>query len=279
MELSIPQELTLIRGLSEKELQLLADIASFKEYYRPRSAIAKMLNVTIEYVSMLLKRLRDKGLIEKCGQFYNRVSYKTSKKIRRLFGHKVKNDIQDEKIAQPEPVQIEVTEPTPEPQDEPKNTPNDLVPVGDSDLSFHEKNPNEIVKSKTDLNNLCNDLMNYWNNKFSDTSVPKVTRMTSKRITGVKNRLKDKFTADELYLAIDKAHASSFCTSGKWGFAFDWIFCYNGNIIKVLEGNYDDKKENDLFGDLYEVAKNDPSMAIWFDGDTSQNRSNSKLIE
>lgn len=121
---------------------------------------------------------------------------------------------------------------------------------------------------KSDYTLLSDQLMAYWNETFADTQVPKVLRMTTKRQVGIRQRLDDHYTQKQLFEAIDKARASDFCTNGQWGFGFDWIFCYKGNIQKVLEGNYDNKAQPVSNVDkLLNAARADPSMSIWFGKD------------
>lgn len=120
---------------------------------------------------------------------------------------------------------------------------------------------------KSDYTLLSDQLMAYWNEAFADTQVPKVLRMTTKRQVGIRQRLDDHYTQKQLFEAIDKARASDFCTSGQWGFGFDWIFCYKGNIQKVLEGNYDNKNQATNVDKLLGAARADPKMGIWFGND------------
>lgn len=127
------------------------------------------------------------------------------------------------------------------------------------------------VVHKADYTLLSDQLMAYWNEAFADTQVPKVLRMTTKRQVGIRQRLDDHYTQKQLFEAIDKARASDFCTSGQWGFGFDWIFCYKGNIQKVLEGNYDNKDQATSVDKLLGAARADPKMGIWFGNDPPKN--------
>lgn len=87
-------------------------------------------------------------------------------------------------------------------------------------------------------------------------SLPKVVKLTDVRKRTIKTRLKT-YTEDDLITAFDKAEASEFLRngSGTWnGATFDWILNAR-NIVKILEGNYDNKgnrkgQELDSFYDM-----------------------------
>lgn len=72
-------------------------------------------------------------------------------------------------------------------------------------------------------------------------SYPRVTKLTDKRKKKVDQRMKElDWDYEQLRLIFDKMEASSFMRGGSWA-SFDWVFTSEGNMTKVLEGNYDDK--------------------------------------
>lgn len=79
-------------------------------------------------------------------------------------------------------------------------------------------------------------------------SLPSVQKLTEKRKRALKSITK-KFSVEDLKTVFKKAEESSFLngSSDKWsGATFDWLI-KEDNIVKVLEGNYDDKgKYNNL---------------------------------
>lgn len=92
-------------------------------------------------------------------------------------------------------------------------------------------------------------------------SLPKVVSISAERVKKVKTRL-SKHTKDELRFAFQKAEASDFCTNrnGKsetqWC-NFDWIMRSETNLLKLLEGNYDNKNNADVKAvkDMREITK------------------------
>ena len=77
------------------------------------------------------------------------------------------------------------------------------------------------------------------------TSLPKVRELSRDRVEKIKLRLKN-HSADELRQAFTKAEASDFCTgrdgkSNKWC-NFDWMMKSETNLLKLLEGNYDNNR-------------------------------------
>lgn len=76
-------------------------------------------------------------------------------------------------------------------------------------------------------------------------SLPKIVKLTDVRKKAIRTRLKT-YTEDDLVTAFDKAEASDFLRkgSGTWnGASFDWIMNPR-NIVKILEGNYDNRPHN-----------------------------------
>ena len=92
-------------------------------------------------------------------------------------------------------------------------------------------------------------------------SLPSVRSLTDKRKRALKARLKN-YSIEDLKAVFEKAEESSFLngSSGKWsGATFDWLI-KEDNIVKVLEGNYDDKaslKKASYDLDAYEKESDD----------------------
>lgn len=95
------------------------------------------------------------------------------------------------------------------------------------------------------------------------TSLPQVRSLTDKRKRAIKLILK-KYSLKELEMVFKKVEESAFLngSSDKWsGATFDWIL-KESNLIKVIEGNYDDKGKYNNFHsipsyDIEEYEKND----------------------
>lgn len=85
-------------------------------------------------------------------------------------------------------------------------------------------------------------------------SLPKVVKLTEARKKSIRARLKT-YTENDLAIAFDKAEESDFLKkgSGTWnGASFDWIL-NERNIVKILEGNYDNRSRSDL-DTFYQMA-------------------------
>lgn len=117
---------------------------------------------------------------------------------------------------------------------------------GDNTVSIpYEYHMDTSVTNTVHKNNKNNkDLLDSIVTSFNETcvSLPKVTKLSDKRKKKLELRLKD-FSAEDLKAAFEKVEASDFTSgrNGKWNATFDWIL-EEGNLIKVLEGNYDNKK-------------------------------------
>lgn len=83
-------------------------------------------------------------------------------------------------------------------------------------------------------------------------SLPRVIKLTDKRIKAVNARLKE-YTEEDLEKAFIKAELSDFLSGRKtdWNCDFDWLMNPN-NIVKVLDGNYDNKNETKKLDDYLE---------------------------
>ena len=100
-----------------------------------------------------------------------------------------------------------------------------------------KKNKNDICTSKEQ----AKKVVDLYNQKCP--SLPQVEKLTDGRIRSINARLKE-YTEDELIKGFEKAEASAFLRgeNGKWKASFDWIM-KPGNLQKINEGNYDDKKK------------------------------------
>lgn len=80
----------------------------------------------------------------------------------------------------------------------------------------------------------------FWNIFASEHSLPKLTVLNKKRKQHFSVRIKEPlFNFPEI---LRKAKTSDFLLTGSW-FGFDWIIQNDTNYLKVLEGNYDNKKQ------------------------------------
>ena len=79
---------------------------------------------------------------------------------------------------------------------------------------------------------------------YNDTcvSLPSVKSLSDKRKKAIKARL-NTYTIDDFKTVFEKTERSDFLTgrTGQWSATFDWLLNEN-NMIKVLEGNYDNKQ-------------------------------------
>ena len=89
-------------------------------------------------------------------------------------------------------------------------------------------------------------VMDLWNSTM--TKVPKVRSLTQARKEKIRLRVKEmgglEKAREVLSVCFRKIEESDFCngTSGKWSATFDWFFDNEKNWLKVLEGNYDNRK-------------------------------------
>lgn len=123
--------------------------------------------------------------------------------------------------------------------------PYETDPVG---LEYADSSESGVSDSRINYS-LSDSRINYsffqekWNTLC--TSLPKCTLISDKRRKAIKACV-NTFGADEVIRAMSLVEESDFLTgrSGAWhGCGFDWVFI-TGNMTKILEGNYANKKAN-----------------------------------
>lgn len=100
-------------------------------------------------------------------------------------------------------------------------------------------------------------ILKLWNDT-AKKGVPKIRGLSPSRKEKMKLRIEEMGgfgKAMETFAeCFKKISASDFCngTTGKWVATFDWFFANEKNWLKVLEGNYDNRKEKSPLEDLGE---------------------------
>ena len=100
-----------------------------------------------------------------------------------------------------------------------------------------------VEKEKINFSSVCEEIKNKWveiAHKFNLSGVK--LKINDKRKKAIKILLNE-YTIEELLQAMDKIHISKFLqgdNKNNWQITFDWLIS-KSNLLKVLEGNYDDK--------------------------------------
>lgn len=103
-----------------------------------------------------------------------------------------------------------------------------------------------------------NFVLDLWNSS-ARRSVPKIRILSPARKEKVRLRVKEMGGWEEakriLPTCLQKLNESDFCNgaTGKWTATFDWFFENEKNWMKVLEGNYDNRKEKSELEKLAEL--------------------------
>lgn len=110
-------------------------------------------------------------------------------------------------------------------------------------LNTKEVSTKEYIHVKNEFSQACEDIKNKWIKIAQEYDLSgKQLKIDDKRKKAIKNLFKE-YSVEELLQAIDKIHISKFMqgdNKNKWQVTFDW-FIKKANLLKVLEGNYDDK--------------------------------------
>lgn len=134
---------------------------------------------------------------------------------------------------------------TEEPQKDHKKT----VKRPQKDTTKNEKNERIYIFSNEKIGNTDaqEDVFTTIRELYNSVcgSYPRLVKMSDTRKKAVNARLKSGYTLDDFKALFEKAEASSFLKGGNnrnWSATFDWLIT-DGNMAKVLDGNYDDKKQ------------------------------------
>lgn len=110
-------------------------------------------------------------------------------------------------------------------------------------LSTKEVSTKEYIHVKNEFSQVCEDIKNKWvsiANKFNLAGTH--LKINDKRKKTLKSLLKE-YSKEEIIEAIDKIELSKFLrgeNKNNWQISFDWLI-NKANMLKVIEGNYDDK--------------------------------------
>lgn len=108
---------------------------------------------------------------------------------------------------------------------------------------------------------------------YNDTCVsfPRVQSLSEKRKKAIKARLKQ-YTVEDFKTLFTKTEASSFLKGGNdrdWSANFDWLIM-DGNMAKVLSGNYDSKPKKPAAQTRSAAAYNSYSQRQYSDADMTE---------
>lgn len=108
---------------------------------------------------------------------------------------------------------------------------------------------NNNIHVKNEFSQSCEKIKNKWIKIAYEFDLSgKQLKITDKRKRTINNLLKE-YSVEEVLQAMEKIRTSNFLQGNNktgWQIAFDW-FINKSNFLKVLEGNYDDK-ENENTG-------------------------------
>ena len=111
----------------------------------------------------------------------------------------------------------------------------------DKDSSIRDRE--SVEKEKINFSSVCEEIKNKWieiAHKFNLSGVK--LKINDKRKKAIKILLNE-YTAEEILQTMEKIHISKFLqgdNKNNWQVTFDWLI-NKANLLKVLEGNYDDK--------------------------------------
>lgn len=124
-----------------------------------------------------------------------------------------------------------------------KENDKEIYPEGDTKKDELSLNPHPQIEHVDFVR-----LQEYFNTTFNG-KLSMVVNMTEARRKAVKARIAQ-YDKETVFTVLKKVAASPFllgCNDRNWKCDFDWIF-KAGNFTKILEGNYDEKRNNNTAG-------------------------------
>lgn len=124
-----------------------------------------------------------------------------------------------------------------------KENDKEISPEGDTKKDELSLNPHPQIEHVDFVR-----LQEYFNTTFNG-KLSMVVNMTEARRKAVKARI-SQYDKETVFTVLKKVAASPFllgCNDRNWKCDFDWIF-KAGNFTKILEGNYDEKRNNNTAG-------------------------------
>ena len=118
------------------------------------------------------------------------------------------------------------------------------IPIPKKMDTYTEK-PVDNSKSNNKFNNIIEYIHKEWNKSFKDTAVPSVVNIRGARLSSLMARVKEHPDKEFWDKYLERINNSNWLTgrNDDWRVTFDWII-QPRNMDKVLEGNYDDNKNN-----------------------------------
>jgi len=133
-----------------------------------------------------------------------------------------------------------------------------IAAKGDKDEALRliewAKGPDDVIPTQETLVKVersapvpYKEIVDLWN---ATTEKPKVCSLTEQRKRGMKLRYDElaksgRDPMDALRTIFQKIRDNKFLREGNWC-SFDWVFKNSNNLIKILEGNYDDKGKDNV---------------------------------
>ena len=115
---------------------------------------------------------------------------------------------------------------------------------GDTIVDIVDRTDDEIPpESVMEDVQVLKDVVDKWNRLAVEHSLPRVTAITPVRKKHIIKRLtEEEFDYGKILKNIGSSKWLCGDNPSQWKVSFNWIFFYRDNYIKVLEGNYADKK-------------------------------------
>lgn len=141
----------------------------------------------------------------------------------------------------------DLAEPTVEPKTNTTTTTTRIKKEEDTPIP-PKAEPLELIPARADdaFRLTVDRVVKAWNLLAAETKIPTVQRLSDARTKKLMARLKDIGGLEGWFTLIDKIRNSRYLcgqAGREWCVSFDWVLI-EGNLTKIMEGNYDDKQRS-----------------------------------
>lgn len=251
--------------LKGNELIIYAIIHSFsiadgvKEYTGSLQYLAEWTNSTKQGVLKALKSLVSKGYIEKNDTIINGVKYCSYHVTEFNSGKQSLIGIQQSSMGVLNSVEQGIQQSLTNNKEYNKDN------IKDDNIELVEATPQAEPPQPTTRENIdYQRIVDMYNTTC--VSFPKLKILSDSRKKTIKARFKTGYTYEDFQTLFNKAENSSFlkgANNRNWSATFDWLI-KDGNIAKVLEGNYDEKNNQQMINGYQPYIYNNNDNGNWW---------------
>jgi len=142
------------------------------------------------------------------------------------------------------------------------NSAETLINSAETEVNSQKASESKVKESKVNKNKIkeeettLSDALSIWNTFAEKNNLSKIIKLSEKRKSGIRQRLKEK--EFDLFKILESAQQSKFLLGDNdrgWKISFDFIFCRSDKYLEILEGKYNGQNKQDSGASLFHLAE------------------------